>query len=222
LIQANEQVIEIPPRIVLLRVIEAIGAKVAPIFTCTQYGSVQFKMCVELDVSDASISVGKPPQVAKVEGEICVSPALAETSAITNAFKYLARRHCIQVLDYSSSIIQMFELDYALDDVYNLDYLITNMIEQWDLSLKQCDEFAQQLEYKEILDNNDNVISEAGKVYATLDDFIIYIIKRYRSIPVDASSEWDKNQDERLRYIENLTKIHHKFLRKVSALHVHL
>jgi len=67
---------------------EAIGAKAGPIFTCTPCGSLHFKVCVELDVSGATFSVGKPPPVAKVEGEICDSPALAETSVIRNAFKY--------------------------------------------------------------------------------------------------------------------------------------
>jgi len=201
---------------------EAIGAKVGPIFTCTPCGGSHFKVCVELDVSGARFSIGKPPPVAKVEGEICDSPALAETSAIMNAFKYLGQKHSIQVCDYSSSIIQMFGLAYNWDDVDDLDHLIKKLFEQWDLSLKQCDRLSQHLDYKVIMDDNHIAITEASQVYTTLEDFIIFIIKRYRGMPVYACSELDKIQDERMKYNENGTKKHNKFLRQVSAAPIHL
>ena len=44
-------VIEIPPRTVLLKLMEANGAKGPPIFTCIASESLHFKVCVQLDVS---------------------------------------------------------------------------------------------------------------------------------------------------------------------------
>jgi len=113
-------------------------------------------------------------------------------------------------------------LDYDWGDVDDLDYLLKKLIEQWDLSLKQCEKLSEHLDYKVIMDDNHVAITEASKVYTTLDDFIICIIKWYRGMPVYARSEMEKIQDERLKYNENSTKKRKKFLRQVSAAPVHL
>jgi hypothetical protein len=51
LVWTNWQVIEIPPRTVLLKLMESIGAKGSPISTCIACESLRFKVCVRLDVS---------------------------------------------------------------------------------------------------------------------------------------------------------------------------
>lgn len=204
-----------------MRVMKSIGAHKEPVFTCMKSGNIQYRVSVQFDVTEVTYFVRKTPHLVKVEGEICETPDLAENSAIRNAVLYLGQNHCIEVKDYSSSIIQMCSSAYDWSDVDDLEKLMIKLIEQWEMSIQVCEKFSQYLDYKMIMDVDADVITESGTVYAALEDFIIFIINRFKSIPAYARSEIDRLKSEVEKYSDSFTE-NYNLINKVRKPSVNL
>lgn len=78
----EEQIVQIPLKTILIKVIKSLPAKKPPLFDCSRVAPGSYQASVGIDVSGTKYSVDPRVTLAYVLGDVCPSPRLSQAKAV--------------------------------------------------------------------------------------------------------------------------------------------
>lgn len=212
----------------LVKVMEKFPAKKCPVFGWKAYGSGNVEASVEINVTGSRVTVEPSVRVAKLLGEVSSSLQLSELSAVKKAFEYLESKHFMELIDYSSKIVEDYDDRDVFLELNSVSFVLDKVLAEWSLVLDTVGKYNSELDRKEMLETIHGVRSAAGDIYGDSKNFISTMMTRYiekhramyleyRNYEAERSKQLNYTNDKMKKYIE---KVRHCYFSFMSAFQI--
>ncbi|CAN6334681.1 unnamed protein product [Urochloa humidicola] len=193
--QGIQQTIHIPLNTILVEVMTRMPGKEPPTFRCTRFGASRYEVTVELNVSGFD--------VAKIVGEISTTSDISMLSACKKALEYLGSKHFVQIIDYSSKVVDGYACKNYMGDMDCVGHIINKVLNDWVVVIYKIQSFHAELQIKEDYETTDDGRTGAGDVYAQTKDFVDSVLSKYLDKEWDIKSKLRELERKRSKYIND-------------------
>lgn len=200
----------------LCRVMQKLKSNEAPIFNCIKWGTSQYQHTVVLDVSAMRFSVEPRVNVHLVFGDLCTSAKASRLSAVMEGFMCLEKSHFIDVLDYSSSVVECYKAKGVFGNANSCSGTLENVLRQWDAVLEGFKTVQSQLASHEMSHTVDGVITPTGEIYSETKVFFDELICRFSEKHSILYAEYSEYEAQRALYVDVSCKKTNAYIRKVD------
>lgn len=195
MMQRRQQHIEVDKKMMLNKIMAAVGYKSPPVLTEIDCGVQGVKVSINLD-----LSIGDQIKTAVVEGEPFLTQFSAESSGVIMAFRHLEDNCMVKVLDFSSRISMSFSAYGTYGCVKEAIDSVMEVIDKFENTLSKCKNLKIELEGGRV---HPEIIAI---LYNGIVDFKGLNVKRFTDITLELRSKMNCIEFEIMKHHKKISK----------------